>query len=630
MQECENKDIKNIDFLKKYEFEIPEYQRGYRWEKEQVDELLDDLYKAFKEKDHKYYLQPIIVKGTNSSINEQKTYKLIDGQQRLTTLYLLLRFMQKKYNFSGDIFRINYNFLFDDKKEKIDVDKKIEEFFYNEYKYESLNDYYFEEALKRIKEWCKKNKEVVFQDFSNYINNNVFIIWYDLEKQNEVSDEDEFKAFLRTNSGKIRLSDADLIKAEFLKNGDEIISREWNEIEKQIYNNKFWYFISNKVTDDRMTEFLKICRGESYDNKALYKYYKDKIIADKENTWKEIKRCYKNFIEWYNDDEIYNYIGYIVKAQINAKDKKDNTIFKYLKKIQEYCRDNKIENRYQFKMILKHEIRSEVLNFLHNSNTDYINLNDIINISNLDNENNVAKTINEFENKIERIDIVNSLDALSYEYDKEKIFKILLLYNILTQNESTESKRFPFDKFFIDKSNIQAKEDVLNNYNDDEKRIIWSLEHIYAQNETKEIKSFSEFKELTKIKDNWDLENISEEEWIKNKEKLNNQLLEELKDEFEFELHGIGNLTLLDKNLNSSNGNDFFVNKRQNIIEKNDYCYIPICTKNVFLKAFKYKEEQRNNQIIMWTQKDYNVYVEDIVNMIFNNIIDLKGDNNER
>ena len=70
-------------------FYIPAYQRGFRWSKQQVMELIEDLVN-FVDRDNNqriYSLQPIVVK----KICDNK-YELIDGQQRLTAIYILLAF----------------------------------------------------------------------------------------------------------------------------------------------------------------------------------------------------------------------------------------------------------------------------------------------------------------------------------------------------------------------------------------------------------------------------------------------------------------------------------------------------------------------------------------------------------
>lgn len=70
------------------EFFVPSYQRGYRWGNEEVVRLLDDIYTNGTKN---YCLQPVVVK------NNGETFELIDGQQRLTTLFILLKYIQKEY-----------------------------------------------------------------------------------------------------------------------------------------------------------------------------------------------------------------------------------------------------------------------------------------------------------------------------------------------------------------------------------------------------------------------------------------------------------------------------------------------------------------------------------------------------
>lgn len=65
-------------------FYIPSYQRGYRWSETEVVRLLDDIYQNGKKN---YCLQPVVVR------KKEDQYELIDGQQRLTTLYLIYKYM---------------------------------------------------------------------------------------------------------------------------------------------------------------------------------------------------------------------------------------------------------------------------------------------------------------------------------------------------------------------------------------------------------------------------------------------------------------------------------------------------------------------------------------------------------
>ena len=92
-----------IDLFGK-KFFIPSYQRGYRWERQQVEDLLRDINDFAKEPQGNFYcLQPLIVKKYN---DKDDWYEVIDGQQRLTTLRLLLLYlseMAKEEKYEGGL-----------------------------------------------------------------------------------------------------------------------------------------------------------------------------------------------------------------------------------------------------------------------------------------------------------------------------------------------------------------------------------------------------------------------------------------------------------------------------------------------------------------------------------------------
>ena len=69
-------------------YKIPQYQRPYKWEDEQVDKLWDDIYDAFENNEDNYFLGSIITAKPRD--NEKSAYvDVVDGQQRLTTLMIL-------------------------------------------------------------------------------------------------------------------------------------------------------------------------------------------------------------------------------------------------------------------------------------------------------------------------------------------------------------------------------------------------------------------------------------------------------------------------------------------------------------------------------------------------------------
>ncbi|WP_233704978.1 DUF262 domain-containing protein [Helicobacter felis] len=77
-------------------FKIPAYQRGYRRSEKEVKTLLEDIVDFIQEsKPEEFYsLQPIVVRTVD------EIYHIIDGQQRLTTIFLIVKYLDNKDLFS--------------------------------------------------------------------------------------------------------------------------------------------------------------------------------------------------------------------------------------------------------------------------------------------------------------------------------------------------------------------------------------------------------------------------------------------------------------------------------------------------------------------------------------------------
>ncbi len=95
---------KTINEILKYEFLIPYYQRGYRWTKQQVEDLLNDIWEFGKDKtkDEVYCLQPVIIK------KREEEWEVIDGQQRLVTIFLILKYLETLIDGENKIFSIRF------------------------------------------------------------------------------------------------------------------------------------------------------------------------------------------------------------------------------------------------------------------------------------------------------------------------------------------------------------------------------------------------------------------------------------------------------------------------------------------------------------------------------------------
>ena len=206
-------------------FFIPGYQRGYRWTEQQVNDLLNDINEFKPENNSWYCLQPLVVKRLKedtfkrikeeaASLEEVKSllkgrWEVIDGQQRLTTIYLILAYLEKDTKKAESAeqtktYSIEYETREDSKEflEKISEKNEVEaqsniDFFYMHKAYKTINNFF--EA--------KKNQE----DFKNKLLNNVKFIWYEIDEG-----ENPVTVFTRLNMGKIPLTNAELIKALFL------------------------------------------------------------------------------------------------------------------------------------------------------------------------------------------------------------------------------------------------------------------------------------------------------------------------------------------------------------------------------------------------------------------------------
>ena len=198
----------------KISFFIPYYQRGYKWEAHQVKTLLDDFWQFFLKtlegnNDYKYYcLQPLVIVKINNNL-----YKVIDGQQRLTTIYIILKVFKDYLEESKNRYRFEINYERDSKELLENID--------NINCKNSLDCCYMKEAYNAVFEWIETNS-ISFQDIEEFrllivknsrisnnkdINKNIRFIWY------EIDEKDEFDVFIRLNIGKIPLTNTELIKS---------------------------------------------------------------------------------------------------------------------------------------------------------------------------------------------------------------------------------------------------------------------------------------------------------------------------------------------------------------------------------------------------------------------------------
>lgn len=579
--------LKSINQLFDYSFFIPAYQRGYRWNKLQVEQLLDDIWNFAKHtppqepgKEKPFYcLQPVVVKKIADSGNE---WEVIDGQQRLTTLFLIIK------NLKNQIERDKKNFT------KISYETRIstfdcigsEEFLnnvenYEEYSNSNIDFYHINDAYKTIHSWFqnkanKSDDSTPRATIAPKLLNETKVIWYETESDNS---SESIDIFTRLNIGKIPLTNSELIKALFLQKGnfDEKnanikqiqIASEWDAIEKALQDDSFWYFIYNPENslkyDNRIEYIFDLMKNRDKDSEYYHtfnKFYEDFSTNRKDNKpdidkiWLDIKRYFLTFEEWFKEYELYHYVGFLICCNIP---------------INEIKKESNDKPKDQFKeTYLKKEIRKQVK---------------------------------------------CNIDEL--EYPDKQIKKVLLLFNIQTILETHKSDmRFPFYKFKTEDWDIehvrsQSERSITGN-----KRFAW-IDDMLAY--------FEDSKENPVEKSEETTENTSEENQIC--EKLRGLKSSEKIDETEFdetysmmqnyfkegkqteEIHNISNLALLNSATNRSYGNSFFPIKRARIILNDSKgIFLPIATKNLFLKYYS----KKFGDVMYWTTDDANYYLEAI------------------
>lgn len=335
--------LKKICELDNYSFIIPDFQRGYKWTKRQVFDLLDDLKEFMNDTGEKncYCLQPLVVK------NDDGKWSVIDGQQRLTTTFLLQCYLGGKnlYNIKYQTRKDSEEFLQyfrEYNAHKADIDKKKEA---------NVDYFHITNAYSYFEEWFKQNQGTNKTDLLEIIRNRTQFIWYECNEENVV------EVFTRVNIGKISLTSAELIKAVMLnqsnwKNNGALeaeqyhIAEEWNQMEITLQNDEFWFFIcnkndkystriellfdiicqlnifynQNKLNPSNRNNSSRIIGDDQYKTfRYFYNYFKSINSEDARITaWKAVKKIFQVLNEWYKDVECYHYIGYLIECKPNG------------------------------------------------------------------------------------------------------------------------------------------------------------------------------------------------------------------------------------------------------------------------------------------------------------------------
>ena len=612
-------------------FLIPSYQRGYRWTEKEMTDLLSDLY-SFALKEDKitgefYCLQPIVTQQFTDAdtvdfilieggieTDNKNVWTVIDGQQRLTSIFILYKYLleQKDWN-----------------KEKL-LERKGKKLFHLAYETRQSSTQFLENlggdtlnsdfidhdhisnAYRTIEKWISSEGARLssLHNHSSYKDDIVEIlfrllncpkgikdevgsaqfIWYELLPTNQDSRELEISEFIKINTGKIALTDAELLKALFLQtrnfeSGEKEIKQlqiamEWEMIENTLHQNDFWHFFygstdkPNRIDalfelvykTDHIKSYIEktisreiaACNKELKVKNTLFRYYYsildgksgDELQKAIRKEWEKIMNAFHTLEDWYEETVFYNYVGYLSHCGIDIA--------------QLYIKFSLMDDN-----STKEDLEAFFIDIIRQQLSGVV----------------------AFEG------IIQSL----YDKNKNDIFNMLLLLNIDQQNSLYKNAelsgnatngsiyKFPFDVFDGQKWNLEHIDSYsTNQLKDNNDMLDWC---IVALEEIEKAKIPSiDVEALRELKDRGEYKNVIERIKAYFKE-----------DEGEYDKNMIGNLTLLDEGTNKSYGNSLFCRK-QHIIQEREQSgtFIPRTTKLVFEKQFG----DGHSSDIYWTDND--------------------------
>jgi uncharacterized protein with ParB-like and HNH nuclease domain len=567
-------------YLKGRTYKIPEYQRGFKWSNKQIEQLLSDI-SDFDDKlddDLFYCLQNITL---YSSKLDKNVLNIVDGQQRLTTTFLLYcfleleEFLHNKLNYavreSSNIF---INKLQQDRQNFIKTiidsnsfDDFCESFKDEDFDYQDI--FYMYSALKTFEVWFSKpntNIELFKEKFCNKVK---FIV-------NEIhSDIKEQELFMNLNTGKIPLDGADLIRAIIITRvaRDEMqdsnpfsikdivrLNEKRTRIGWELDQLNQWW--SNKNVKNYFRPFQKIeadiqetiiFNSDINPINILYSLWAETKVKHKENLrlklfensnisslslYKELSFLNRTLQDWFKDRELYHLLGYLANNYRS---------FSFSKYYNLWLSPN--QTRELFIETIKSDIKKYVF-----GDEEKVNSGAEFWLQSILNYNGESKT---------------------NWYDLQELEKFLVLIDVI---EISKNKETLFLSPVHFKKNNEDKEHIYpctpKNIKEIEK----------CNNEFEAIQTY-----LSKIKDlTADIFPYQELEW--NKKEIDEK--EEILKNIESKVHektpinSIGNLVLLHYSINRGFGNDYYIDKRASVVNNvQNGEYVRQHTLSVFVKG---------------------------------------------
>lgn len=591
-------------------YNIPEYQRGYKWSNQQINQLLDDINEFDTGGDDElfYCLQNI----TLVPFETENKLNVVDGQQRLTTISLILAYLKEterikcKLHYavrkpSNDFLQCviaNESGIINNIMESDDFDSFVSKS-NKDYDYQDV--YFMYCAIKTIDEWFKikeKESNPLSRDlFKHKILKNVKVII------NRIEGVAEQELFMNLNAGKVQLDGSDLVRAIMItrvakQEMEEFDSSEVKDVvrlnERRIRIgweldelNAWWskenvlnYYsvFTNLNTGEKETikfdekkhpiNLLYKIWAESFTDKEGKQLYTDLRLSyfETKNTnaldlYTSIILLHRTLKDWFEDRTIYHYLGFL----FSQKHISFNTIWKEW--------NNEKNNRSQFICFLKNELQKCVFGKEPNGELEDTGIQfwlDKIKDYNSENPTNWYETP-----QLEKI--LLTLDIIEHSQEKEKGIPMPFLKPRYFKNHKEDKEHiYPGTPKDIKAISILTNPELsfsnyvarLNNGYADDKLIYWKFS-------TNDWESYSDEEKSNKL--------LSLKQEIHHKRPINS----------------IGNLVLLHLSINRGFGNDYYQDKRMIVINNTENGeYVRSHTLKVFVK------QTESNDLNNWTMVD--------------------------
>jgi len=652
-------------------FNIPYYQRGYRWEEKQVNDLLNDLQEFFfkytsnRQSASYYCMQPlVVVKNERMSTDKTIVYDLIDGQQRLTTFYLLLLYLKQNIrDFQDPLYEISYERL-DNSDELFNFDNLDTLTEKSKDLLSKFNDFFFLfRAYQTIKKWFGQKGHINSSNMFSIIlgdgtmrknQNDVRFLWY--QPDQEIGNKQEANVlrgsidiFNRLNYGQTPLSNTDLIKAMIMicdiydedvlslrKEESSRYATEWDIMEKRLHNRLLWSmlvpadyqpfsrmellfdYVAHDLYDNQKEEWeSKAYEGICEDDKdfayrvvSAYLLYSEaenvepKIYSERVgHIWDKVQELYHMFCNWFNNRKTYHLIGLYILLHDKLLGDGKTSQYLLMKNLYTWYTS---QSREQFVEYISCVIGEKV---------------------------KIVETYMD-DNKIKQ---TYKLENINYIDTPKIIIRILTLFNVhLTMNEMAENPLFDFELFkktnptsleHIHPQNLKLDDNKINDWYSRRKEVLRTHENKLKINtkgpEKQKLLIAINYLDATLSKPS---KTDREKTLCGTHLNVVDSYFDELANIEPEEMHTIRNMALVDGSVNSAFSNKLLNEKREIMYQKSEertdeglpVHYIMLGTRLVFNKVFTPKEEIDNMEF--WGKKDREAYFNKIKN-VYNSYI---------